>query len=322
VGRGAGGSLGIVANTVATIPGRWFVARDVAGARVDGRRAGVRFRRPALPWVGRPRKLTPEEAAALSARPWPRLPWWLWLAATVAVIGLTVAAAGLLSQSAEPPPRLGERRTPPGGGLTHDLGAWRAPALAPAAPGAPDRFVRVTATCPRLAGLTLAGSPSQVDVLRLATDDVCALRSVGGIDRARTGLRDAGAVVAFATYERSGNESSTLLAPPPGGQLALGDARVAVLLNAKFEGGKDPAVAAKRIAVLLVHEGAHLAAGTGPPTAEGELAARRAELDACDRLFPEGAPGPKANRGCQDARELLRLGDAGALAELRASGYR
>jgi hypothetical protein len=296
------------------------VARDAAGARLVGRRAGVRFRRPSLPRVGRPRKLSPEEAAALAARPWPRLPWWLWVAVTVAVGGLLVAVVGLLGQSGVPEPRLGERRTPPGGGLTHDLGGWRAAALTPA-PGTEGQFARAGATCPRLAGLQLAGTPSQVALLRLAADDVCALRSVGGIDAARTGLRDAGAVVAFAAYERSGNESATVLAPPAGGSLALGGARVAVLINAKFVSG-DADVAAKRVAVLLIHEGAHLAAGTAPPTAAAELAARRAELAACERLFPAGADGPKENRGCQDARELLALGDARAHAELRASGYR
>ncbi|MDF2743685.1 MAG: hypothetical protein K0S88_5062, partial [Actinomycetia bacterium] len=30
--------------------------------------------------IGRPRRLTPDEVAAIKARPWPRLPWWLWLA--------------------------------------------------------------------------------------------------------------------------------------------------------------------------------------------------------------------------------------------------
>jgi len=305
------------------------VARDAAGARAGARDAPVRdarardarvrFRRPSFRRIGRPRKLTPEEAAALAARPWPRLPWWLWAVAAVAVAGLLVAVVGLLGQAGPPAPRLGERRSPPGGGLTHDLGAWRSAALAPAAQR--QGFGRGAATCPRLAGVTLAGTPSQVELLRLATDEVCALRSVDGVDAARTGLREARAVVAFAIYERSGNESAALLAPPAGQQVSLGGARAAVLLNPKFTEG-EPGVAAKRIAVLLVHEGAHLAAGTAPPTAEGELAARHAEVAACDLLFPEGARGPKATRGCQDARELLRGGDPAALAELRASGYR
>jgi hypothetical protein len=298
------------------------VAREAAGARQTAARTRAAwFRRPSLR-MGKPRKLAPEEAAALAARPWPRLPWWLWAAVVVGVIGLVLAALGLLGQGSPDLPRLGERRTPPAAGLTHDLGRWQAAALEPNAPGrSSERFVRAAATCPRLAGLALAGTQEQVALLRLATDQVCALRSVGGIDQARTALREAGAVVTFATFERSGNESAALIAPPPGRQLALGSARVAVLINPKFVLG-NPAEASRRIAVLLVHEGAHLAGGNGAPDAAAELNARKAEVAACDRLFPPGQQDPRPSRGCEDTRELLRLGDAGALAELRASGYR
>ena len=51
------------------------------------------FRAPRLPVIGRPRRLSPEEAAALKARPWPRLPWWLWLAVAVTTVAMVVVAA-------------------------------------------------------------------------------------------------------------------------------------------------------------------------------------------------------------------------------------
>ncbi|HKE98203.1 MAG TPA: hypothetical protein VKG45_04640 [Actinomycetes bacterium] len=263
-----------------------------------------------------PRRLTSAEAAALRARPWPALPWWLWAAVALSVVAAAVVAVALLRRAT--PERitvpLGARRSPPAAGRTHDVGAARASALEPSATG---RFTSVDAGCPRLAGVRLAGTPAEVETLRAAAGKLCALRSVGGIDQARTALRGAHAVVAFAAFERTGNESTALLAPQAG--LALGQARAAVLVNRKFAGAVP-----ERTAVLLAHEGAHLQPPGDrdvPVTAAQELAARRVELAACDQLF-HGRGGPEPNRGCSDARELLALGEARALAALRAAGYR
>jgi hypothetical protein len=277
----------------------------------------VALRRPRLPVV-RPRKLSPAEAAALKARPWPRLPWWLWLVVTVTVVAMVAVGLALVLRA---PPRaiqvpLAARRSPPVAGLSHGVGQWRAPALEAATAG---RAVTGTVECPRLAGLRLAGTNDDVALLRLAADQVCALRSEGGIDEARSALQRAGAVVAFAGFTASGNESTTLLDPSPG--LVLGRSKVAVLVNGKFAGGRP-----ERVAALLVHEGAHLAgrpAGSPgwSPSAADELAARRTELAACGRLFA-GPGAAEANRGCQDARDLLALGEPAALAALRAAGYR
>src|SRR4030095_1254729 len=115
-------------------------------------------------------------------------------------------------------------------------------------PATAGRAVSMAAGCPRLAGGRLAGTRAEVETLRAAAGRVCALRSLGGVDEARTALRDARAVVAFATYERSGNESTALLAPQPG--LAFGAARAAVLLNRKFA-----AAVPERAAALMIHEG-------------------------------------------------------------------
>ena len=43
-----------------------------------------------LPSIGRPRRLTPDEVA-IKARPWPRLPWWLWLAVAVTTVVMVVS---------------------------------------------------------------------------------------------------------------------------------------------------------------------------------------------------------------------------------------
>ena len=56
----------------------------------------VRLRPPQLPRIPRARRLTPSEAAALKTRPWPKLPWWLWLAAVVTTLGVhTVHLGGI-----------------------------------------------------------------------------------------------------------------------------------------------------------------------------------------------------------------------------------
>jgi hypothetical protein len=247
------------------------------------------------------RPLTPVEAAAIKARPWPRLPWWLWL--VVAATGtLMVAVAVALVSANRPAAPLGAGRSAPSGQLSHDVGEARVPALDSA-----NRALvtRRHPTCPRLAALTLVGTPGEVDLLAAAADRICGLRTTEPIDRARQALERDRATVVFAEFRASGNESTTRFAP--GG--------ATVLVNGKFSQGP-----AERVAVLLVHEGAHVAAG-GPPDAAGELAAVRAQADACQRLFPaQGRLGP--NRSCLDAAALLAAGEARALAALRAEGYR
>jgi hypothetical protein len=257
----------------------------------------ARFRPPRLPATGRPRRLSPEEAAALRARPWPRLPWWLWLAALVTSVAMVVVAAGLFGAAPEQLP-VAARRSPPNGDHSHGVGQVRAPALG-------DRLVRRKATCPRLDEVTLAGSAAEVALLDAAAGKVCALRSTAPIERARAGLQRAAAVVQFAEFELGINESTTV----------FGQEAPTVLVNGKFQLGR---AGAERVAVLLVHEGSHVAGG-GPPTAAAELAARTAELEACGRLFDDQV---QPNRGCDDAAALLAGDDASALQQLKEAGYR
>jgi hypothetical protein len=271
--------------------------REGSGEPHGGAPVG-RFR---LPSAGRPRRLGPDEVAALKARPWPRLPWWLWLAVAVTTVTMVVVAAGLFGSAPEQLP-VAARRSPPTQDLSHGVGQVRVPVLLPENR---DRVVRRQASCPRLDRVTLVGTAAEVALLDAAADQLCALRSTAPIQRARAGLQDAAATVAFAEFELSINESTTDFgAEPP-----------EVLVHAKFQQGD---AAPERVAAVLAHEGAHVADG-GPPTAAGELAARTAELEACGRLFG-GEVQP--NRGCADAAALLSGDDANALRRLKEAGYR
>jgi hypothetical protein len=250
---------------------------------------------------GRPRRLTPEEAAALKARPWPRLPWWLWLAVAVTTVAMVVVAAGLFGSVPGQLP-VAARRSPPVGDLSHGVGALRVPVLEPRNRAL---LVRRQAGCSRLDQVTLVGTAAEVALLEEAADKLCALRSTAPIEQARDGLQQARAVVSFAEFELAINESTT----------DFGQRRPTVLVHAKFQQG---GAAAARVAVVLAHEGVHVAGGR-PPDAAGELAARSAELEACGRLFTGGV---QPNRGCADAAALLADDDASALRKLKEAGYR
>jgi hypothetical protein len=258
-----------------------------------------RFRRPRLP-PPPPRPLTRQEAAAIKARPWPRLPWWLWLSALVTAVAMVVIAANL----ARPP---GQRRPPPGHGLTHDVGRVAVFALEPANAA---RVVRRQAGCRRLDAVTLVGTRQEVDLLDLAVDRLCALRSTPAIERARQGLQRARPLLAFATFERGGSVSTTVLDP---GALPGSGGRVAVLVDGGFS-----VLPPERTVLPLVHEGTHLAAG-GAPDAAGELDARLAELPACDAL---SAAQRRLQRDCARDDALRAEGRDRALDALRAEGYR
>jgi len=277
-----------------------------------------RFRRPRLPSIGRPRRLSTDEAAALKARPWPRLPWWLWLAAVVSTLVLVATVVGIFRTVPDQLPPAA-RRSPPAQGLSHGVGEVRAPILLPANR---DRLVRRQASCPRLDRVTLVGTAGEVALLDAAATKLCALRSTAPIQRARDGLQKAGAVVLFAEFQLSINESTTRFGTGP----------PEVLVHAKFQQGD---AAPERVAAVLAHEGSHVADARvgGQPaagdelqarqpelvTAASELEARKAELEACGRLF---GPGVQPNRGCADAAALLATDDAAAIRRLKEAGYR
>ncbi len=265
--------------------------------------ARLRSRRSRLfPPAPRPRVLSPAEATAIKARPWPRLPWWLWLAVAVTTAAMVAVALGLVRQGGQADMPLGASRSPPAAGRSHDVGDYLVPALDPANRA---RVVRQHPACARLAPVNLAGTPGEVLLLERAAERTCGLRSTEGVQRARDGLARARTTVAFAEFKLTGNESTTRFGPD--GPL--------VLVNGKFSQARS---LPERIATLLVHEGVHVADG-GPPTAAAELAADRAQLDACQRLLPDPE---EWNVSCRDAAALLALGEARALDELRRAGYR
>ena len=251
--------------------------------------------------IGRPRRLTPAEVAAIKARPWPRLPWWLWLAVAVTTVTMVVVAVGIFGSVPDQLP-VAARRSPPAAGQSHGVGDLRVPILEPENR---NRLVRRQAGCPRLDQLTLVGTAGEVALLEEAATRLCALRSTPPIERARAGLQEARAELAFAEFELAINESATV----------FGDGRPRVLVHAKFQQGE---AAADRVAAVLAHEGAHVAAG-GPPDAAGARAAPPAELEAGGGRLTGGAP---PTRGCADAAALLSQDDATAVQRLKEAGYR
>ena len=190
---------------------------------------------------------------------------------------------------------------PPAAGQSHGVSDLRVPILEP---GNRDRLVRAQAGCPGSTRSPWSGRPMRWPcwTRRRPSCAPCAPpRSSGPGPGSRTPAR------------RSPSLSSSW--PSASRPPSSATARRGSWVHAKFQQGE---AAADRVAVVLAHEGAHVAAG-GPPDAAGELAARQAELEACGRLFTGGA---QPNRGCADAAALLSEDDATAVQRLKEAGYR
>ena len=104
--------------------------------------------------VPQPRRLKAAESAAIKARPWPRLPWWLWLVVAATTATMVAVAVSLVAADRSATP-LGAGRSPPAGLFSHDVGDVRVPALEEANR---SLVVRRHPTCPRLTGATLVGT--------------------------------------------------------------------------------------------------------------------------------------------------------------------
>ncbi|HKQ00802.1 MAG TPA: hypothetical protein VJ735_10775, partial [Actinomycetes bacterium] len=146
--------------------------------------------------IGRPRRLSSDEVAAIRARPWPRLPWWLWLAVALTTVTMVVVAVGIFGTVPDQLP-VADRRSVPTATESHGVGDLRVPILEPENR---DRLVRRQASCPRLDQVTLVGTAGEVTLLDAAATKLCALRSTPPVQRARSGLQDARAVVQFARF--------------------------------------------------------------------------------------------------------------------------
>lgn len=221
----------------------------------------------------------------------PLLPRWFVLTAlvtTVAAVGV-FAAAFVVSSQAEV--GVAERRPPPSeAGLTAGTGDVTTGDAEP---------VDLAADCPLVAGLAVAGGEADRESLTAGVNGLCAAELDAGTADRVARLADAGAVVRFAVFERTGVDSAADLdAEPP-----------RILVNARFS-RTEPLW----VAPLVALEATFL--DVDPAAADGVLAARRAERRVCDSLFDV----TRGSRACDDARTLLAMDDAEAA--LRAAGYR
>ncbi|MBI4728503.1 MAG: hypothetical protein HY775_03260 [Acidobacteria bacterium] len=209
---------------------------------------------------------------------------------------LSLAAVLLVRPPSVTPPRLAERRPPPSGPLSHDVLRLKpAPVDTPAAFAPP---------CPLLAETTVESGAAGMARIAAGMRPLCDLTgpSVAPLLReALAGLR--GATIRFAAvFGRTGVESTA------------DRAARRIWLNVKFARSQTPTVT---IAPVIVHEAWHLAHAGEPLGARQELRAREAELAACRELIPKEF----WQRGCDEAAELVGMGEAEALAALEAAGY-
>jgi hypothetical protein len=187
------------------------------------------------------------------------------------------------------------RRSPPGAGYSHN--AVRVRPIAVPTPLPAFAFP----ACVR--GIVVeGGSPAQerldrvlrplCDLAKKTGTSMTLTDSIHALDRAK---------IRFALFTRTGDLSTT--------ELAEHRILIAIALSRTN-------VPAGVIAPLLVHEAYHILVG-GPVTAANEFQARSVEYEACKNLFdPDHFP-----RGCDDARAMVRLGEARAEELLVRAGY-
>jgi hypothetical protein len=220
--------------------------------------------------------------------------WFVLLMLMLVPIGLAVSVWAYLSIPREV--LLPEQRRPVGdGAVTIDRGDAELGASTDTEPG------------PACAGdVTLVGDDGTRAAGRRALGATCQLLATGALPAASEGLEiwiASGARLRFAAFELSGVESSA----------RREDGTTVIELNAKFV-YED----ATRAAPALIHQLVLLTDPDWPGAPVGatsELAATRAQADACGRLTFVDAP----PRGCRDVDELLATEDPRA--RLVAAGF-
>ena len=217
------------------------------------------------------------------------LPRWFVITAVVMVPVALVAVLGAFLVFGPEEVPVAARRPPPAGGYTHAVGDLRTGDSEPVALPAP---------CPELGGLRVAGTEQDRAVLAQGLGALCGAALEPGSAALLRAFAGEGGSVRFAQFSDTGVDSIASTEEP------------LVLLNNRYAVSLQPA----QIAPLVVHD--LTARSTGPGTAEGELAARRAEAAACSALLDTETP----SRSCADADALLALDDP--LGALRAAGYR
>jgi len=193
---------------------------------------------------------------------------------------------------------LGQRRSPPAGSFSHDVLLQRlvaVPTPLPSYAGPPG--------CDAAGVIIEGGVPARDRIDRV-------LRPLCEAERASTNPQFhlamkalATARIRFALFSRTGNLSTA----------DLGARRILLAIALSREN-----VPAGPIAPLLVHEGYHLSQGL-PFSAAQEYEARVAEYAAC--IVLPGFDAKHFPRDCSDARDIIRLGRAGAIALLVSAGY-
>jgi hypothetical protein len=180
---------------------------------------------------------------------------------------------------------------------SHDVGrVIPAPIPSPPAPFRPP--------CASLAGVRVEAGPPGVERFTAALRRLCPLFEGGVAPELAEAVRGLdGATLRFAAFRRSGVESTADLATRR------------IWLNVRFARAGSPF---SYIPPVLVHEAYHLAHAGREVTAAEELGARTAELAVCRELIEVD----KWPRHCHDARRIVALGPARAVALLESAGYR
>lgn len=235
---------------------------------------------------------TEERVRLLEAMPRPILV--VFVLACVAAIGISVAFIFR-------PPRfetvaLQERRPPPRAPFAHDpVRVFPAPL--------PDIDIPFDPPCARVTGARPLGGVSFVRRVTESLAQICTLR--GGsippeVARAIDGFD--GATIRIAEFSRTGIEST------------VDFSERTIWVNLKLTRRTSPT---SHLTPVLLHEAWHLANASERVTAQQELAARRAEHEACRQFIPSD----DRPRWCEDARDLVSMPEADAIALLAAAGY-
>jgi hypothetical protein len=189
-----------------------------------------------------------------------------------------------------------ERRPPPRGTLSHDVGK-----LAPVP--LPSVLPSVSPPCDAVATTKLEVGLAGAARLRALLTDICTVAK-GGVAPELTaavgGLK--GATIRFALFGRPGVESTADLTT------------FTIWLNAKFSRSN---LAVEQVVPVVIHDAWHIAHREVAVTAEQELGARRAEVAACRELIAVD----KWPRWCLDARALTTLNQSAAIDLLVSAGY-
>lgn len=219
---------------------------------------------------------------------------------TVASLAIVVVLVAAVRRMARPDQPLEQRRSPSSASRTHDVGRFTFQ----------DR-VRRPVACGAVSGLTVAAATDDdVALLEEVVTGICKRlrqRNIDPVAQDRVvGAARRQAVIGFAQFERTGEDSTTIV---ESGQ----PMRVAINARYSHRGKSFKAY----LAAVVVHELMHAGAGRLPVSAEDEFVARLVEHQFCLDLLPNQAKG----RSCTEAETIVGWGRDTAVNRLRGAGY-